>query len=136
MERWGEVNNPLVKAVAGFAVPLFLALNFPAAFLVFMGGLLFYVIALLGVLQTYRGGHRIVGAPELAVRFMAKGLAGLKEASDQIVTRGLERRQRRRSLKRERKAKLKKYRRERNRKKRQQARQALAPKTERSSQAQ
>ena len=50
MERWGEVNHSLVKAVAGFSVPLFLALNFPTAFLVILAGILFYAIALLGVM--------------------------------------------------------------------------------------
>jgi hypothetical protein len=38
MERWGEVNHPLVKTVAGLAVPLFLVLNFPVALLAIMAG--------------------------------------------------------------------------------------------------
>jgi hypothetical protein len=41
----GEVNHPLVKAVAGLAVLLFLALNFPAVFLAIMAGVLFYAIS-------------------------------------------------------------------------------------------
>src|SRR3712207_7341730 len=36
MERWGDASHPLVKAVVGFSVPLFLALNFPTAFLAVM----------------------------------------------------------------------------------------------------
>jgi hypothetical protein len=126
MERWGEANHPLVKAVAGFSIPLFLALNFPTVFLVILAGILFYVIALLGVMHTYRWRYRIVGRPELALQLAAKTFSNFKEDCSRTVTRGLERRQRRKSLQRERKARLNQYRRERNRRKRQQTREVLA----------
>jgi hypothetical protein len=125
MERLGVVNNPLVKAVAGFSLPLFLALNFPTVFLVILAGVLFYAIALLGVVHTYRRRYRIVGGPELALRLAAKTLSNLKEGCNRAVSHGLERRQSRESLQRERKERLRRYRRERNRRKRQQAREAL-----------
>jgi hypothetical protein len=126
MERWGEVNHPLVKAVAGFSVPLFLALNFPTAFLVILAGILFYAIALLGVMHTYRIGYRIVGRPELALLLGAKVLTSLKEDCNRMVARGLERRQRQKALQREKKARLRQYRRERNGRRRHQTREALA----------
>jgi len=125
MDRWGVVNNPLVKAVAGFSVLLFLALNFPAAFLAILAAILFYAIALLGVVYTYRRGYRIVGRSELALQLGAKALSELKEGCNRTVARGWERHQRRKTLKRERKARLRRYERERNRRKRQQTREAL-----------
>jgi hypothetical protein len=126
MERRDEANHPLVRAVAGFSVPLFLALNFPTVFLIILAGVLFYAIALLGVMHTYRRRYRIVGSPELALQLAAKTFSNLKEACTLMVSRGLERRQRQRSLKREKKARLRRYRRERNRRKRQEVREALA----------
>ena len=125
MERWAVVNNPLVKAVTGFSVTLFLALNFPAVFLVILVGILFYATALLGVMHAYRRLYRIVGRPELALQLASRTTSYLKEACHRMVTRGLERRQRRKSLQQERKAKLSQYRRERDRRKRQQAREAF-----------
>jgi hypothetical protein len=125
MERWGVVNHPLVKAVAGFSIPLFLALNFPTVFLIILVCILFYAITLLGVVHTYRRQYRIVGRPELALRLASKTTSNLKEACHCMVSRGLERRQRRKSLQQERKARLRQYRRERDRRKRQQAREAL-----------
>ena len=84
MGRWRQVDNPLVKAVAGFTVPLFLALNFPAVFLALVTGLMFYALALVGVAHAYRRSHRVVGeerrcwpgsrrAPWLPSRTGAKG---------------------------------------------------------------
>jgi hypothetical protein len=125
MEWWGEVNNPLVKAVAAFSVLLFLALNFPAAFLAILVGILFYAIALLGVLYTYRIGYRIVGRSDLALQLGAKALSKLKEGCNRTVARGWERHQSRKTLTRERKARFRRYERERNRRKRQQTREAL-----------
>jgi hypothetical protein len=122
----GEVNHPLVKAVAGFSVPLFLALNFPTAFLVILAGILFYTIALLVVMHTYRRGYRIVGRPELVLQLGAKVLTSLKEDCNRMVARGLERRERQKALQREKKARLRQYRRERNRRRRHQTREALA----------
>lgn len=127
MEGWGEINHPLVKAVAGFSVPLFLALNFPNVFLALVVGILFYATALVGVVSTYRRRYRIVGRPELALRLAAKSLSHLKRDCSRVVARGLERRQSRRSIRLERKGRLRRYRRERNRRKREQARGALAP---------
>lgn len=126
MERMGEANHPLVRAVVGFSVPLFLALNFPTVFLVILAGAFFYAISVLGVMHAYRRRYRIVGAPELALQLAAKTFSNLKEDCTRTVTRGLERHQSRKSLQRERKARLKRYRRERNRRKRQRTRETFA----------
>ena len=125
MERWGGANHPLVKAVAGFSVPLFLALNFPTIFLAILAGMLFYAIGLLGVVHTYRRRYRIVGRPELALQLAAKSFSNLKEYTSRTMTRGLANQQNRKRLQLERKERLRRYRRERNRRKRQQAREAL-----------
>jgi hypothetical protein len=125
MERWGDASHPLVKAVVGFSVPLFLALNFPTAFLAVMVGILLYATALLGVVSTYRRRYRVVGRPELAIRHGAKTFSDLKESCSRTVALRLEKRQSRKVLRREKRAKLRRYRRERNRRKRQQAREAL-----------
>jgi hypothetical protein len=127
MERWGGANHPLVKAMVGFSVPLFLALNFPTVFLVILAGILFYTIVWLGVVHGYRRRYRIVGRLNFALQVAAKTFSNLKENSSRTMTRGLARHQSRRSLQRERKARLRRYRRDRNRRKRQQAREALAP---------
>jgi hypothetical protein len=126
MERWGDVSHPLVKAVVGFSVPLFLALNFPTVFLGVMAGVLLYATALLGVVSTYRRRYRVVGRPELALRLGAKTFSDLSESCGRTVTRGLEKRQSRKVLRRDKKARLRRYKRERNRRKRQQARETLA----------
>ena len=125
MGRWGEVDNPLVKAVAGFAVPLFLALNFPAVFLTLVTGVMFYALALLGVAHAYRRSHRVVGRPEVLARLAVSALDAVKDGCQRTVARGLEEHRRRNGLKRERKAKLRRYRRERNRRKRERAREVL-----------
>ena len=125
MERWGGANHPLVKAVAGFSVPLFLALNFPTIFLAILAGMLLYAIGLLGVVHAYRRRYRIVGRPELVLQLAAKSFSSLKENISQTMTRGLANHQNRKHLQQERKAKLRRSRRERNRRKRQQAREAL-----------
>jgi predicted signal transduction protein with EAL and GGDEF domain len=125
MERWGGANHPLVKAVAGFSVPLFLALNFPTIFLAILAAMLLYAIGLLGVVHAYRRRYRIVGRPELALQLAAKSFSSLKENISQTMTRGLANHQNRKHLQQERKAKLRRSRRERNRRKRQQAREAL-----------
>jgi alkylated DNA nucleotide flippase Atl1 len=126
MQRWGEVKHPLVKAVAGSAVLLFLALNFPAVFLVIMAGVLLYAISLLGVVGTYRKRYRIIGVPEVAVRFAAKVLENLKEEYDRTVVRRLRERKRRKLIRQEKEERLKRYQRARNRRKREQARRASA----------
>ncbi len=126
MERWGGANHPLVKAVAGFSVPLFLALNFPTVFLAILAGMLFYAIGLLGVVHAYRRRYRIVGRPELALQLAVKLFSSLKENSSRTMTRGLAKHQNRKRLQRERNARLRRYKRERNRRKRQQAKEALA----------
>jgi cell shape-determining protein MreC len=126
MERWGEVNHPLVKAVAGLAVLLFLALNFPAVFLVIMAGVLLYAISLLGVVGAYRKRYRIIGVPEVAVRFAAKVLENLKEEYDRTVVRRLRERKRRKLIRQEKEERLKRYQRERNRRKREHARRAFS----------
>jgi hypothetical protein len=125
MERWGGANHPLVKAVAGFSVPLFLALNFPTIFLAFLAGILFYAIGLLGVVHAYRKRYQIVGRPELALQLAVSFFSSLKEYTSRTMTRGLAKHQNRKRLQQERKERLRRYRRERNRRKRQQAREGL-----------
>ena len=125
MERWGGANHPLVKAVAGFSVSLFLALNFPTIFLAILAAMLLYAIGLLGVVHAYRRQYRIVGRPELALQLAAKSFSSLKENTSRTMTRGLANHQNRKRLQQERKARLRRYRRERNRRKRQQAREAF-----------
>ncbi len=98
MERWGAVKHPLVKVVAGSAVLLFLALNFPAVFLAIMAGVLFYALALLTVVGAYRKRYRIVGIPELAVRLAAEIVDSLQEEYDRTVVRGLQERERRKRV--------------------------------------
>jgi hypothetical protein len=126
MERWGEVNHPLVKAVAGSAVLLFLALNFPAVFLAIMVGVLFYAISLLGVVGAYRKRYRIIGVPELAVRFAAKLLENLKCEYDRKVVRRRQERKRRKLIRQEKEERFRRYKRERNRRKREHARRAFS----------
>jgi hypothetical protein len=126
MERWGGVNHPLVKAVAGSAVLLFLALNFPAVFLAIMAGVLFYAISLLGVVGAYRKRYRIVGVPELAARFAAKVLESLKEEYDRTVVSRLQERKRRKLIRQEKEQRFRRYQRERARRKREQARRTFA----------
>ncbi len=126
MERWGEVKHPLVKVVAGSAVLLFLALNFPAVFLAIMAGVLFYAILLLGVVGAYRNRYRIVGVPELAVRFVVKVSENLKYVYDRTVVRRLQERKRRKLIRQEKEERLRRYQRERARRKREQARRAFA----------
>jgi hypothetical protein len=125
MERWGEVKHPLLKAVAGSAVLLFLALNFPAVFLAIVAGVLFYAIAPLIVVTAYRKRHRIVGVLELAVRFTAKISESLKYECDRTVVRRLQERKRRKLIRQEKAQRLKRYQRERNRRKREHASRAF-----------
>jgi hypothetical protein len=126
MERWGELDSPLMKAVTGSAVLLFLALNFPWIFLAIVCAVLSYATALLAVVQTYRNRYGIVGKPELAVRFTAKALAGLKAGCERTVARTLEKRESRQRVRLEREEKLRRYKRERNRRKRERVRRVPA----------
>jgi len=122
MQRWGGANNPVLKAVALFAVALFLALNLPVALYVVVAATLSYATALVAATYSYRKGYGIVGMPELVAQFAAKILVSLKEECSRMVARGWERRQKRKRLRRERKAHLRRYRRERNRERRKQER--------------
>jgi hypothetical protein len=124
MKRWEEFDNPLVKVVTGSALLLFLALNFPVVFLAVVGAALSYAAALLAVTYTYRKRFKTIGRPELAVRFVAKTLAGLKKRFSRTVVRTLEERERRKRLQREREDRLRVYQRELNRRKRERARRA------------
>jgi hypothetical protein len=127
MRRWrGDFDNPLVKVTTGLAVSLFLALNFPLAFLAIVIAAVSYVTALVGVVCAYRNRYRIVGKPELTIRFAAKTLANLRMKCRRSVARTLEERERRKGLKHERNERLRRYERERNRKKRRRARGTLA----------
>ena len=127
MRRWrGDFDNPLVKVTTGLAVSLFLALNVPLVFLAIVIAAVSYVTALVGVACAYRNRYRIVGKPELAIRFAAKTLANLRKKCQRSVARTLEERERRKGLKHERNERLRRYERERNRKKRERARRTLA----------
>ena len=123
---WGEFNSPLVKAVTGCALSLFLALNFPAVFLAIVAATLSYAVALLGVAYAYRNRYKIVGKPELAVRFVWRTFSDAREEWSRTVVRALEKRERKKRTRREREERLRRYKLERNRRKREQARRALA----------
>lgn len=58
--------------VFGLVLPMNLRI---AAFLTVVAVALSYVMALLAVVYAYRKGYRIVGKPELALRYTAKCLA-------------------------------------------------------------
>ena len=123
---WGEFNSPLVKAVTGCALSLFLALNFPAVFLAIVAATLSYAVALLGVAYAYRNRYKIVGKPELAVRFVWGTFSEAREGCSRTVVRALEKRERKKRTRREREERLRRHKLERNRRKREQARRALA----------
>ncbi len=125
-EWWGEFNNPFVKGVTGCALSLFLAFNFPVAFLVIVAVPLFYAVALVGVVYAYRNRYAIVGKPELAVWFVWRTFSGFREGCSRTVAHALEERERRNRTKREREERLKRYKRDRNRRKREHAGKALA----------
>jgi hypothetical protein len=120
MKKWrGEFNNPFVKGVTVFAVCLFLAFNFPVAFLAIVAVALCYAVTLLGVAYAYRNRHAIVGKPEFAVRFVRKTFSDAREGCSRTVVHALEERERQKLHKREREERLRRYKRERNRRKRQ-----------------
>jgi hypothetical protein len=125
-EWWEEFNSPLVKVVTGFALTLFLALNFPVVFLAIAAATLCYAVALVGVAYAYRNRNAIVGKSELAVRLVRRTFSGIREGYTRTVAHALEERERRKLLKREKEERLRRYKLERNRRKREQARRALA----------
>jgi hypothetical protein len=125
-EWWGEFNNPFVKVVTGFAVSLFLALNFPLVFFAIVAAALCYAVAPMGVAYAYRNRYAMVGKSELAVRFVRRTFSGFREGCSRTVAHALEERERRKLLKRERQERLRRYKLERNRRKREHARKALA----------
>jgi hypothetical protein len=125
-EWWGEFNNPTVKVVTGFAVSLFLALNFPLVFFAIVAAALCYAVAPMGVAYAYRNRYAMVGKSELAVRFVRRTFSGFREGCSRTVAHALEERERRKLLKRERQERLRRYKLERNRRKREHARKALA----------
>jgi DNA integrity scanning protein DisA with diadenylate cyclase activity len=124
-EWWEDFNNPLVKGVSGFALCLFLALNFPVVFLVIVAAALCYVVALVGVAFAYRNRYAIVGKSEIAVRFVRRTFSGFREGCSRAVAHALEEREKRKLLKREKQERLRRYKRKRNRRKREHARRAL-----------
>ena len=124
-EWWEDFNNPLVKGVSGFALCLFLALNFPVVFLAIVATALCYAVAQMGVAYAFRNRNAIVGKSELAVRFVRRTFSGFKEKCGRTVAHTLEERERRKLLKREKEERLRRYRLERNRRKREHARRAL-----------
>ena len=123
---WAEFNNAFVKGTTGLALSLFLALNFPVAFLIIVAAALSYAIALVGVAYAYRNRYAIVGKPELALRLVRRTFSEAREGCSRTVVDALEERQRRKLLKREREERLRRYKRERNRRKREHARRAFA----------
>ena len=124
-ERWEDINNPLVKGVTGFALCLFLALNFPVVFLAIVAAALCYAVAPVGVAYAYRNRNAMVGKSELAVRFVRRTFSSFREGCSRTVAHALEERERRKVLKREKEERLRRYKLERNRRKREQARRAL-----------
>ena len=124
-EWWEDINNPLVKGVTGFALCLFLALNFPVVFLAIVAAALCYAVAPVGVAYAYRNRYAMVGKSELAVRFVRRTFSSFREGCSRTVAHALEERERRKVLKREKEERLRRYKLERNRRKREQARRAL-----------
>jgi hypothetical protein len=124
-EWWEDINNPLVKGVTGFALCLFLALNFPVVFLAIVAAALCYALAPVGVAYAYRNRYAMVGNSELAVRFVRRTFSSFREGCTRTVAHALEERERRKVLKREKEERLRRYKLERNRRKREQARRAL-----------
>jgi hypothetical protein len=127
MKEWREdFSNPLVKGVTGFALCLFLALNFPVVFLALVATALCYAVVPVAVACAYRKRYGIVGKSELAVGFVRRVCSSFAEGCSQTVAHALEGYERRKVLKREKQERLRRYKRERNRRKREQARRALA----------
>jgi len=124
-EWWEDFNNPLVKGVTGFALCLFLVLNFPVLFLLIVAAALCYAVALVRVAYAYRNRYAIVGKSELAVRFVGRTFSSFREGCSRTVAHALEERERRKFLKRDKEERLRRYKRERNRRKREHARRAL-----------
>lgn len=125
-EWWEDFNNPLVKGVSGFALCLFLALNFPVVFLAIVATALCYAVVPVAVACAYRNRYGIVGKSELAVRFVRRACSGFGKGCSRTVAHALEEYERRKLLNREKQERLRRYKRERNRRKREQARRALA----------
>ena len=124
-EWWEDFNNPLVKGVTGFALCLFLALNFPVVFLAIVAAALCYAVAPVGVAYAYHNRYAIVGKSELAVRFVRRTFSSFREGCSRTVAHALEERERRKVLRREKEERLRRYKLERNRRKREHARRAL-----------
>jgi len=124
-EWWEDFNKPLVKGVTGFALCLFLALNFPGVFLAIVAAALCYAVALVGVAYAYRNRNAIVGKSELVVRFVQRTFSGFREGCSRTVAHALQQRERRKLLTREKEESLRRYRLKRNRRKREHARRAL-----------
>jgi hypothetical protein len=126
MKAWREeFNNPLVKGVTGFALCLFLALNFPLVFLTIVAAALCYAVALVGIAYAYRNRNVIVGKSALAVRFVRRTFSGFREGCNRTVAHALGERERRKLLKREKEERFRRYKRARNRRNREHARRAL-----------
>jgi hypothetical protein len=124
-EWWEGFNNPLVKGVTGFALCLFLALNFPMVFLAIVAAALCYAVVPVGIAYAYRNRNAIVGNSELAVRIVRRTFSGFRERCSLKLGHALEERERRKLLKRQKEERLRRYRLERNRRKREHARRAL-----------
>jgi len=126
MKEWREdFSNPLVKGVMGFALCLFLVLNFPVVFLAIVAAALCYAVVPVGIAYAYRNRNAILGKSERAVRFVRRTFSGLREGCSRRVADALEERERRKLLKREKEERLRRYRLKRNRRKRELARRAL-----------
>src|SRR3712207_9217420 len=114
-EWWEDINNPLVKGVTGFALCLFLALNFPVVFLAIVAAALCYAVAPVGVAYAYRNRNAMVGKSELAVRLVRRTFSSFREGCSRTVAHALEERERRKVSKREKEDRLRRYKLERNR---------------------
>ena len=108
-EWWEDFNNPLVKGMTGFALCLFLALNFPGVFLAIVAAALCYAVAPVGVAYAYRNRDAIVGKSELAVRFVQRTSSGFRDGCSQTVAHALEERENRKLLKRKKEERLRRY---------------------------
>ena len=91
---WGDFNNPFVKGVTGFALCLFLALNFPRVFFGIVTTALGYAVALVGIAYAYRNRNAIVGKSQLAVRFVRRIFSGFRDGCSRTVAHALEERER------------------------------------------
>jgi hypothetical protein len=121
----GRSQQPPREGGDGFALCLFLALNFPVIFLAIVAAALCYAVVPVRIAYAYRNRNAIVGKSELAVGLVRRTFSGFRKGCSRRVAHALEERERRKLLKRQKEERLRRYRLERNRRKREHARRAL-----------